>query len=94
MSESSQTPRRISYTEPFADLLAAIDSRVSSERAAEVMLAFRAEAFREAADIADGLRQFEPATGARKSAQVSENVGILRVSDELRRRADVSGGAA
>lgn len=40
-----------------------------------------------AADIAESLRQFEPATGARKSAQVSENVGILRVAAELRRLA-------
>jgi hypothetical protein len=29
----------------------------------------------------------QPATGARKAAQVSENVGILRVADELRRMA-------
>ncbi|WP_158697416.1 hypothetical protein [Streptomyces turgidiscabies] len=48
----------------------------------------RAAVLREAADIAQSLRQFEPATGARKPAQVSENVGILRVADELRRLAD------
>jgi hypothetical protein len=47
----------------------------------------RSAILREAADIAEGLRQFEPATGARKSAQVSENVGILRVIEELRRMA-------
>lgn len=47
----------------------------------------RAAVLREAADIADGLRQFEPTSGARKSAQVSENVGILRVVEELRRLA-------
>jgi hypothetical protein len=47
----------------------------------------RGAVLREAADVAESLRQFEPATGARKSAQVSENVGILRVAEELRRRA-------
>lgn len=47
----------------------------------------RTAVLREAADIADDLRQFEHATGARASAQVSENVGILRVADELRRLA-------
>ena len=36
----------------------------------------------------ESLRQFEPATGARKAAQVSENVGILRIATELRRAAD------
>ncbi|MEU8537117.1 hypothetical protein [Streptomyces parvulus] len=48
----------------------------------------RAAVLREAADIAEAQRQFEPAYGARKSAQISENVGILRVADELRRVAD------
>ncbi|MFE0800105.1 hypothetical protein [Streptomyces sp. NPDC058812] len=48
----------------------------------------RAAVLREAADIAEEQRQFEPAFGARKSAQVSENVGILRVAEELRRMAD------
>ncbi|MFC7880451.1 hypothetical protein ACFUVV_00985 [Streptomyces sp. NPDC057376] len=47
-----------------------------------------AAGLRDAADIAEQQRQFEPAYGARKSAQVSENVGILRVAEELRRRAD------
>jgi hypothetical protein len=47
----------------------------------------RATVLREAADIAESLRQFERATGARWSAQVSENVGILRVADHLRRLA-------
>jgi hypothetical protein len=47
----------------------------------------RAAVLLEAVDIAESLRQFEPAFGARKSAQVSENVGILRVADELRRMA-------
>ncbi|MEU4168899.1 hypothetical protein AB0F46_18730 [Streptomyces sp. NPDC026665] len=50
----------------------------------------RAAILREAADVAESLRQFEPATGARWSAQVSENVGILRVAGELRRRAAAS----
>ncbi|MFI8865316.1 hypothetical protein ACIGNW_00135 [Streptomyces sp. NPDC053707] len=48
----------------------------------------RAEVLREAADHAETLRQFEHATGARWSAQVSENVGVLRVVDSLRRMAD------
>jgi len=48
----------------------------------------RAAVLREAADIAEAQRQFEPAYGARKSAQISENVGILRVAAELRRMAD------
>lgn len=43
----------------------------------------RAEVMQEAARIALSLRQFEPATGARWAAQVSENVGILRVADAL-----------
>ncbi|WP_393075162.1 hypothetical protein [Streptomyces sp. LN704] len=52
----------------------------------------QAAILREAADVAESLRQFEPATGARWSAQVSENVGILRVADELRRMADAVSG--
>jgi hypothetical protein len=52
----------------------------------------RTAVLREAADIAESLRQFEPATGARWSAQVSENVGILRVAAELRRLAAGSAG--
>lgn len=47
----------------------------------------RAEELTQAADYAESLRQFEKTTGARWSAQVSENVGILRVADGLRRRA-------
>ncbi|WP_354596821.1 hypothetical protein R1Y80_09740 [Streptomyces sp. JL1001] len=39
---------------------------------------------REAADIAESLREFTPAYGPRKSAQISENVGVLRVADHLR----------
>lgn len=42
----------------------------------------------EAADIAESLRQFEPAAGARAAAQVSKNVGILRVAAEFRARAE------
>ncbi|MFJ6905583.1 hypothetical protein [Streptomyces griseoluteus] len=66
----------------------------NSYRRADAVLAVlpapvdRGTVLREAADIAESLRQFEPAFGARKSAQVSENVGILRVADELRRRAE------
>lgn len=47
----------------------------------------RAAALTEAADRADELRQFEFVAGARKPAQVSENVGVLRVAAELRRMA-------
>ncbi|MGW5928044.1 hypothetical protein ACWF2L_17610 [Streptomyces anulatus] len=49
----------------------------------------RAATLRDAADFAETLRQFTPATGARKAAQVSENVGILRVSEALRYLADL-----
>jgi hypothetical protein len=58
---------------------------------AAVLPAFtdRAAVLREAADIAESLRQFEPTHSvARSAAQVSENVGILRVSDHLRRMAN------
>ncbi len=48
----------------------------------------RAALLHETADIAESLRQFEPASGARWAAQVSENVGILRVATELRRLAN------
>lgn len=61
------------------------------ERAAELAVRTapvdRTAVLREVANIAESLRQFDPATGARKSAQVSENVGILRVAEELRRLA-------
>ncbi|MFJ5804816.1 hypothetical protein [Streptomyces sp. NPDC093093] len=43
----------------------------------------RAEVMQEAARIALSLRQFEKITGARWAAQVSENVGILRVAEAL-----------
>ncbi|MFD6113660.1 hypothetical protein ACFWG0_26605 [Streptomyces yangpuensis] len=61
-------------------------------RPAALLDAYRAEVLTEAADRAEELRQFDDAWGARKSAQVSENVGILRVADELRRTA-AEGGA-
>lgn len=48
----------------------------------------RATLLRELADVAETLRQFEPAYGPRKDAQVSENVGVLRVADHFRRLAD------
>ncbi|MFD8839809.1 hypothetical protein [Streptomyces griseofuscus] len=54
----------------------------------------RAAVLEEAATIAEGLRQFEPVTGARSGAQVSENVGILRVAAELRRLAVEAQNAA
>ncbi|MFE2930650.1 hypothetical protein [Streptomyces sp. NPDC059278] len=47
-----------------------------------------AAVLREAADYADTLRRFDRASGTRKAAQVSENVGILRVADALRHMAD------
>ncbi|MFJ6615432.1 hypothetical protein ACIQPT_34730 [Streptomyces sp. NPDC091289] len=50
----------------------------------------RAAILTEAADIAESLREFTPAYGPRKDAQVSENVGILRVADHLRRLATKS----
>ncbi|WP_420032289.1 hypothetical protein ACN2WE_05350 [Streptomyces sp. cg28] len=59
-----------------------------AEAALKRVPADRPGALREAADIAEGLRQLGPAYGPRKSAQVSENVGILRVAAELRRMAD------
>jgi hypothetical protein len=55
--------------------------------AAAVTAAARQNLYREAATLAESLRELGPAYGARKSAQVSENVGILRVAEELRRRA-------
>lgn len=64
----------------LADALAARDARI------------RADAFREAADIAESLRQFERVTGPRWSAQVSENVGCLRVAAALRARAGAEDG--
>lgn len=48
----------------------------------------RAAVLRETADHAESLRQFDPVYGARKGAQISENLGILRVADSLRRMAD------
>ncbi|SES04421.1 hypothetical protein [Streptomyces qinglanensis] len=50
----------------------------------------RATVLREAAETAEGLRQFETTTGPRRSAQVSENVGVLRLADKLRRLADAA----
>lgn len=60
----------------------------TAEAETKRMRAGWAGVMREAAMIAEGLRQFEHATGARKAAQISENVGVLRVADELRRMAD------
>ncbi|KQX27507.1 hypothetical protein ASD97_24715 [Streptomyces sp. Root63] len=57
------------------------------EAAAPPAPADRAAVLREAAEIAESLREFTPAYGARKSAQISENVGVLRVADHLRRLA-------
>lgn len=53
MSTSSQTSESISSTQAFTDLVSAIDRHVSSDRAAELLAAFRnavrVEAFNEAA---------------------------------------------
>ncbi|NED31044.1 hypothetical protein [Streptomyces sp. SID8499] len=59
-----------------------------AEAEIERLRADRAAVLREAANIAESLRQFEPAFGPRKDAQISENIGIVRVADELRRMAD------
>ncbi|MFF0143570.1 hypothetical protein ACFYRN_45205 [Streptomyces sp. NPDC005227] len=77
--------------EQAAVLLAPLEAKARALRA-EKDAEHRATVLREAADIAESLRQFEHATGARWSAQVSENVGILRVADELRRLADAASG--
>jgi hypothetical protein len=75
-----------------ADTYAQLERRDDRARLADAVIAVAdAEvptAFRVAADIAESLRQFEPATGARKAAQISENVGILRVAAALRQLAD------
>ncbi|WP_199888837.1 hypothetical protein, partial [Streptomyces badius] len=60
----------------------------SEKAAAPPAPADRAAVLREAADIAESLREFTPAYGARKSAQISENVGVLRVADHFRALAD------
>ncbi|WP_416520078.1 hypothetical protein [Streptomyces achromogenes] len=79
-----------------ARFIAAMSPETVKAMAAEIrrlraeLAAARAAALREAADIADGLRQFERTTGPRAAAQISENVGILRVANELRRRAEAS----
>ena len=53
MSSSSQNPPPVSATKAFAELAAAIDRRVSTDRAADLLADFRAavraEAFAEAA---------------------------------------------
>lgn len=75
-----------------ADPYALVERRDDRARlAAAVMAVADAEipaVLRATADMAESLRQFEPATGARKAAQVSENVGILRVADWLRQLAN------
>ncbi|MEU5091693.1 hypothetical protein [Streptomyces sp. NPDC021356] len=76
------TKMRTEVTRLRGELAAALE-RKAADRCAD-----RVVALREAAEVAESLRQFEPAFGPRKSAQVSENVGILRVADELRRMAD------
>ncbi|MFF8679535.1 hypothetical protein ACF07F_16650 [Streptomyces sp. NPDC015237] len=75
-----------------ADPYALVQRRDDRARLADAAMAI-ADAeipavLRAAADLAESLRQFDPATGARKSAQVSENVGILRVAEKLRSVAD------
>lgn len=54
----------------------------------------RVATLREAADIAESLCELTPAYGARKAAQISENVGVLRVADHFRAlAADAAAGA-
>jgi hypothetical protein len=72
---------------PWENALDLITPMAEVEKLRAELAAARTAAFREAADIAEGLRQFERTTGPRAAAQVSENVGILRVADELRSRA-------
>ncbi|MGW9245792.1 hypothetical protein [Streptomyces badius] len=67
---------------------AAMVLRQEKATAAPPAPADRAAVLREAADIAESLREFTPAYGARKSAQISENVGVLRVADHFRALAD------
>ena len=50
MSSSSQNPQPVSSTRAFADLAAAIDRRVSSDRAAELLANFRTAILAEAAE--------------------------------------------
>lgn len=64
---------------------------INEAKANALLDAYRAEVLAEAADRAEELRQFDASWGARKSAQVSENVGVLRVADELRRMAAEAG---
>ncbi|MYX14439.1 hypothetical protein GTY67_13635 [Streptomyces sp. SID8374] len=68
--------------------------RVVETEVAPPAPADRAAVLREAADIAESLREFTPAYGARKSAQISENVGVLRVADHLRRLAGEAAAGA
>ncbi|MFJ2733708.1 hypothetical protein [Streptomyces sp. NPDC087317] len=75
-----------------ADPYALVERRDDRARFANAVMAVAdaemAALLRAAAEMAESLRQFEPATGARKAAQVSENVGVLRVAEALRRIAD------
>jgi hypothetical protein len=71
-----------------ADPYALVERRDDRARFADAVMAV-ADAeipavLRAVADMAEDLRQFEPATGARKSAQTSENLGVLRVAEWLR----------
>lgn len=100
-----QTDRRERYAVAIHDAMESDLSLGDQEPAYQALIARAAEAamaradaeiptvLRMAADVAESLRQFEPATGARKSAQVSENVGILRVAEALRRLADEAASA-
>ncbi|CAL9662381.1 hypothetical protein [Streptomyces sp. enrichment culture] len=78
---SDAVPEGVELSDHLADaVLAVLPEQV--DRAA-----VRAETLLEAADIAESLRQFQRTTGSRSAAQVSENVGILRVTEKLRRLA-------
>lgn len=86
-----ETPVTLGTPAGVADLAATIAVRVAVYVGHEVLPpgppTSRAAVLREAADIAESLRQFKRVTAARWSAQVSENLGILRVATELRRLA-------
>ncbi|MGW7329682.1 hypothetical protein ACWGIU_14030 [Streptomyces sp. NPDC054840] len=74
--------------EVMAFRLATGTALVEPNQFRDAVAAYRRQVLAEASVIALELRQFEKASGARAGAQVSENVGIIRVADELMRLAD------
>lgn len=93
-----QQPCQFDRRERYMDALAAADPyalvqrRDDRARLADAVMAVADAEFpallRILADMAETLRQFDPATGPRKAAQISENLGVLRVAEALRRMAD------